>query len=71
MPRCLNPHAPSVCWLLVAGALTGFVQWQWYRKWQYRKEYSDNRDKRYVKNYHTFRESPHMRRMQMQMMHGM
>lgn len=43
---------------------------QWYRKWQYRKEYSDNRDKRYVKNYHSFKD-PSMRRMQMQMMHGM
>merc|ERR1711939_289456 len=40
----------------------------WYRKWQFRKDYSDNRDKRYVRNYHMFKD-PGMRRMQMQMMH--
>jgi len=41
----------------------------WYKKWQYRKDYSDNRDKRYVKNYAMFKD-PSMRKMQMQMMHG-
>ena len=28
--------------------LCAYVLPQWYRKWQFRKEYSDNRDKRYV-----------------------
>merc|ERR1712216_16228 len=42
---------------------------EWYRKWQYRKDYSDNRDKRYVRNYHMLKD-PATRRMQMQMMHG-
>jgi len=42
---------------------------EWYRKWQYRKEYSDNRLNRHVSNYR-MHSSPEMRRMQMQMMHG-
>merc|ERR1719353_1213072 len=43
---------------------------EWYRKWQYRKEYTDNRNNRARSAYRSFATNPTMLKMQRQMFFG-